>query len=64
MNAVPTCAICPRRAREAGIFFTCIRRGKRVKVQVRLCDEHGEAMLKHLKRKIPRSLMEETPCAA
>jgi hypothetical protein len=59
---MPTrCALCPGPAREAVLQFTNLRRGERVWLAIPLCETHGNQIEKHLKRVIPKKLMEITP---
>ena len=56
------CALCPGVSREAGLIFVHVRRGERVTLDVPLCETHGNQVEKHLKRVVPKRLMEIRPC--
>ena len=57
------CALCDGMSREAALEFTSVRKGERVYFAVALCESCANRVEKHLKRVIPKRLMEFTKCA-
>jgi hypothetical protein len=55
------CALCPGPARAGvGLTFDHVRRGQAVALEIDLCETCANRVEKHLKRIIPKRLMEIT----
>jgi protein-arginine kinase activator protein McsA len=66
---VEVCALCQEVSREAVLAFHNVRKSERVTLEIPLCEGCANRLEKHLKRAIPKRLMEfgrvaEFPVAA
>lgn len=52
------CPLCGGVSRETVIRFQHVRKGERVALHIPLCETCGNRIEKHLKRAIPKRLME------
>lgn len=56
------CVLCGAEASgDSGLTFDHKRRRQRVSLEAYLCETHGNLLEKHLKRVIPKRLLEITP---
>jgi len=53
-----TCTLCSGASRETVLVFHHVRKAERVTLELALCETCGNQLEKHLKRAIPKRLME------
>ena len=52
-----SCSLCSAETRGTVLIFKHVRRGQRVTLDIALCQECGNNLEKHLKRAVPKRLM-------